>query len=148
MDIMLSLRTDCELKAVCFDWRGSMKGSPTMLLARVNKRQEIAFLILSSFVVCMFIGVLMNSCLCKSLLRWLVIPLASLPGLVIMRGTDIVYYLPENEDAGADEDTYEHDELRHCHCHRGVDGAEYDLSDKLGWSSAERQGCSWRKIRS
>ena len=49
---------------------------------------------------------------------------------MIMRGTDIVYYLPENEDAGADEDTYEHDELRHCH--RGVDGAEYDLRDKLG----------------
>ena len=49
-----------------------------------------------------------------------------------MSGTDIVYYLPESEDAGIDEDTYEHDELRHRHRHRGVDGAEYDLSDKLG----------------
>jgi len=49
-----------------------------------------------------------------------------------MRGTDIVYYLPENEGAGADEDTYKHDELRHRHRHCGVDGAEYDLSDKLG----------------
>ena len=49
-----------------------------------------------------------------------------------MSGTDIVYYLPESEDAGVDVDTYEHDELRHRHRHRGVDGAEYDLSDKLG----------------
>jgi len=49
-----------------------------------------------------------------------------------MSGTDIVYYLPESEDAGGDEDTYEHDELRYRYCHRGVDGAEYDLSDKLG----------------
>jgi len=66
---MLSLLTDCELKAVCFDWHGSMKGLPTMLLAQVNKKQEITFLILSSFLVCMFIGVLMNSCLCKSLVQ-------------------------------------------------------------------------------
>jgi len=49
-----------------------------------------------------------------------------------MNGTDIVYYLPESEDAGVDEDTYEHDELRHRHRHRGVDGAKYYLSDKLG----------------
>ena len=46
-----------------------------------------------------------------------------------MSGTDIVYYLRESEDAGADEDTYKHDGLHHRHC--GVDGAEYDLSDKL-----------------
>jgi len=50
---------------------------------------------------------------------------------VTISGTDIVYYLLESEDAGADEDTYEHNELRHRHHHCGVDGAEYDLSDKL-----------------
>ena len=55
---------------------------------------------------------------------------------MIMSGADIVYYLPESEDAGADEDMYKNNKL--CHFHRGVDGAEYDLSDKLGWSSAER----------
>ena len=59
---------------------------------------------------------------------------------MIMSGADIVYYLPESEDAGADEDMYKNNEL--CHFHHGVDGAEYDLSDKLGWSSAERQKCS------
>ena len=42
-----------------------------------------------------------------------------------MSGADIVYYLPESEDAGADEDMYKNNEL--CHFHHGVDGAEYDL---------------------
>jgi len=49
-----------------------------------------------------------------------------------MSGTDIMYYLPESEDTGVDEDMYKHNELCHRHRHHGVDGAEYDLSNKLG----------------
>ena len=43
-----------------------------------------------------------------------------------MHSINIVCYVPENQDSGADKNTHKHDELCHPHC--GVHGIEYDPS--------------------
>jgi len=41
-----------------------------------------------------------------------------------MHSMDIVCYMPENQDSGANKNTHKHDEL--CYPHHGIHGTEYD----------------------
>jgi len=41
-----------------------------------------------------------------------------------MHSINIMYYIPENQDSGADKNTYKHDEL--CYPHHSIHSTEYN----------------------
>ena len=41
-----------------------------------------------------------------------------------MQSMNIMYYMPKNQDSGADKNTHKHDEL--CYPYHSIHSAEYD----------------------